>query len=223
MIKTQAIPSRRYLVRLRVSSLAAITTAALVLLSGCALTEEHITLGYNPVSGATDRVPGAEQVKVAVAVQDQRTAQNHVGHKTNGYGMEMAQIIADNDISSMIKGAIETELTNRGFQIGAGEAQVNVTLQKFENRFELGWFSGTARASLIMGVVVSRANGTASFTKYVEGEGVNDGIQLANGSNAKLALDAALQDAVKKLFQDPAFISSVVAAGKMSATLPAKS
>ncbi|HVN88750.1 MAG TPA: YajG family lipoprotein [Candidatus Binataceae bacterium] len=203
---------RGYYLRCAVSLL----SVAMLGLGACALTEEHINLGYTPTAEA-NKVTGAEDVTVTVAVQDQRTSPDHVGHKTNGYGMEMAKIVADNDVPTMLRQALETELTNRGFHIGPGSVAVNVTLQKFENHFELGWFSGTARSELIMGVIVVSPTGVTVFTKYVKGDGVNDSVQIAGGNNAKIALEAAMQDAIKKLFEDQAFLKSLVEAGKMSA------
>jgi hypothetical protein len=70
---------------------------SLVIGSSCALTQEHINVGYVPESGITT-ISDAQHAVVRVEVNDQRQTKSHVGHKINGYGMEMAEIIADNDI-----------------------------------------------------------------------------------------------------------------------------
>ena len=87
-----------------------------LLFGSCALTQEHINLEYVPQAGVT-KISQAQGDIVRVEVDDQRTSKTHVGHKVNGYGMEMAEIIADNDIPQMVKGAVESELTDRGFTL----------------------------------------------------------------------------------------------------------
>ena len=65
-----------------------------------------------------------------------------------------------------------------------------------------------------MNIQVKNTGGGIVFSKLVTGQGTNSNIQLCTGSNAKVALDAALQDAVAKLFLDPAFTESLVKAAK---------
>ena len=132
--------------------------------------------------------------------------------KENSFGMKMAAITSEEDVASLLKKALEIELENRGFHLGTGKARVNVELAKLENDFKQGVFSGDAVAELFMSVKVKEAAGQVLYTKFVEGKGINSGIQLASGENAKIALDAALQDAVSKLFQDPQFLESIVKA-----------
>jgi hypothetical protein len=85
-----------------------------------------------------------------------------------------------------------------------------MTLGKFENRFELGLFSGTAVSEISMSVTVRRANGTVAYTRNIHAEGVNSGMQLASGENSRIALEAALKNAVTQLFQDPSFVGSLL-------------
>ena len=52
-------------------------------------------------------------------VNDQRQDKsNKVSSKKNGYGMEMAPILANEDVTVTIRRAIEQELQSRGFSIG---------------------------------------------------------------------------------------------------------
>src|SRR5260370_15778070 len=104
--------------------------------SGCALTPGRVNISYTPLgSSGTIRHAGAEAESVRVAVSDQRSLKDAVGHKTNGYGMEMAPITSDNDIPQTLQSAIESELKSRGFNmVGAGPT-IAVALTKFENRF----------------------------------------------------------------------------------------
>jgi len=124
--------------------------------------------------------------------------------------MEMAEIIADNDIPQTVKRAVESELRDRGFSLGSEGSVVAITLDKFENRFELGLFSGTAVGEISIAVTIKRANGTVACTRNIHAEGVNSGVQLASGENTRIALEAALKNAVDELFQDSNFVQSLL-------------
>jgi len=67
-----------------------------------------------------------------------------------------------------------------------------------------------------MTVTVAGADRKVIFNKLIVAQGVNPGIQLAGGNNAKIALEAALRDAMAKLFDDSAFLNSLITAGKPS-------
>lgn len=190
-------------------------TAIVAGLSGCALTPGHVNIAYTPLdSGGAVKVAGAEALPVRISVSDQRASRDAVGHKTNGYGMEMAPITSDNDVPQTLQSAIESELRNRGFNVGGTGPTVAVTLTKFENRFVNGFWSGTATAEVVMNVVVERNDNTILYSKLIDEQGVNPEIQLASAENAGIALNRALQAAVTKLFEDQAFLSSLEAAGK---------
>ncbi|HWP59587.1 MAG TPA: YajG family lipoprotein [Candidatus Acidoferrales bacterium] len=178
------------------------------LASGCALTTDYVTLSYAPQTGI-NKIVGAEAIKVDVEVLDVRAIRDKVSAKKNGYGMEMAPIIAKEDVATTIATAIESELANRGFIPGAGSVRLLAELQKFYNDFKTGFWSGTAAAELIMNVQIKKSDGTIVYSRLVAGEGNIPGIQLASGENARNALDAALKDAVAKLFDDGAFIQAL--------------
>lgn len=127
--------------------------------------------------------------------------------------MEMAAITSETDVASLVKEAIDLELENRGFHRGAGKALVIIELAKFESDFQPGFFSADAVAELFMNVQVKENGGQVLYTKFIEGKGLNSGVQIMGGQNAKISLDAALKDATVKLFQDPQFLEAVVKAG----------
>jgi uncharacterized lipoprotein YajG len=135
--------------------------------------------------------------------------------------MEMAEIIADNDVAQTVKSAVESELTDRGFTIGSDGSVIDIVLGKFENRFELGLFSGTAVSEISMQVSVKRPNGTIAYTKNIHAEGVNSGVQLATGHNAQIALEAGLKNALTELFNDNAFLNSLLFEGSSQGTIGA--
>ena len=185
----------------------------MVMLNGCALTKGHVAMSYVPQADV-GKIQGAEAVAVKVEVADERTIKDKVSAKKNGYGMEMAPILAANDVAEVLKGAIETELKQRGFAVGDGSVGVVAELSKFYCDFKTGFWSGNAVAEVTMNVQVKNPDGSIAFSKLVAGEGCKNHIELYSEGNARTALNAALHDAVFKLFEDPAFVDSLLQSGK---------
>lgn len=186
---------------------------ALAAVQGCALTTERVNLAYTPQSYAA-KVQSAETVNLTVQVSDARIIRDRVSAKKNGYGMEMAAIVADGDVAASLAQAIQTELRARGFGVNGGPILVAVELSKFWNDFKIGFWAGSADAELVMNVQVRKADGTILFSKLVTGNGNVPSLQIMNGSNAKLALDAALNDAVSDLVNDRAFLDALIQASR---------
>jgi uncharacterized lipoprotein len=193
---------------IRVAVLGAVT-----LVSGCALTTDRIDLTYTPQLVAP-AVPGANEITVAVQVIDDRQDKTKVSTKKNGYGMEMAPIIANEDVAITIRKAIETELGNRGFKLSASDAIVQVVadLTRFYNDHKTGFFSGDAVADLTMSVNVKSKDGSVLYNRQIVAQGIEPNTQLATGNNARIALEKALQDGMAKLFADNDFIAALTKA-----------
>jgi len=170
--------------------------------SGCALTVDEIDVPYEGLANLTV-VEGAENVKVSVTETDKRTVyKDRVGAKKNGYGMEMAAIVATNDIAKTFSDAVRFELENLGFKIGDGGKVVTVELIRFYNDFKMGMFAGDAVADGLINVVVSNPQGDVLFSSSYEGGSINQNIQLATGGNAQTALVGAMADIVSKIAYD---------------------
>jgi uncharacterized lipoprotein len=193
---------------LRVIVLVALALAT----SACALTTDNIDVPYQPAANETPgAVAGASSATVAVASVDARTTyRDRVSTKKNGYGIEMAAILATNDIPKTVGDAIRQELTARGFKLGSGQAQLTVEVVKFYNDFKSGFFSGDAVADVALNVKIQRGDGTIVMTKFYDGSGTEPNIQIAGGSNARLALIAAFRDAVHSVVSDPALIKALL-------------
>ncbi|MBK9795472.1 MAG: hypothetical protein IPP58_03060 [Holophagaceae bacterium] len=192
--------------------LTAVLVASL-LSTGCALTTDRISLEYRPMAG-TQVVQGAEGITVQVAVKDLRADRTRVSCKKNGFGMEMAPILAEEDPAITIRRALEAELKARGFQIGT-EAIVSIQsdITRFWNDHKTGFFAGDSVADLNMSVAVkNRAGDITLFTKQIGAQGIESNIQIQGGNNAKLALDKALANGVRLLFEDPAFLEALLKA-----------
>ncbi len=189
-----------------------ILASSLVILSGCALTVDNIDLNYKKNENIA-KISEAKDIKVSITINDKRTnLSRKVSAKKNGYGVEMADIIANEDISLTISKAFEEELTARGFSVSNKDALVNITadLTRFYNEHKLGFFSGDAVADLNMLVSIKHPSGNILYSKQITCQGIEKNTQIASGQNAKLALEKALQNGMKILFEDKNFISSLI-------------
>lgn len=179
------------------------TTIVALFLSGCALTVDKIDVPYQS-AGAPAPVAGAAADTVAIAATDGRTTyRDRVGTKKNGYGMEMAAIVATNDIPQTVADAIRQNLAAQGYQIGADHARVGVEVVQFYNDFKMGFFSGDATAQVALMVKVTNPAGVVVYSKYYAATGTEPNIMMASGSNARAALIAALRNAVAAVIGDP--------------------
>jgi len=192
---------------------------ALAALSGCALTTDHVQLSYSQQQGIA-QIPGANNVTVNVQVNDHRQDKSKVSSKKNGYGMEMAPILASEDVAITVRRAIEQELRSRGFQLSADAALVQIAadLTRFYNDHKIGFFAGDAVADLNMSVIVKSKKGELIFSKQIATQGVEPNTQLASGENARLALNRALENGMKTLFEDQSFLSALVASSAQKLT-----
>ena len=176
--------------------------------SGCGLSTERIQINYLPQETPA-RIEGAKGVSVRVEVSDLRSNKAEVSKKGDEYEI-LAPILAENDIAETLKQAIEDELNRRGFGREGTEVIVQVELSKFYNRFR----ASKSEAELFMHVQVRKSGEALLFSSIVRGEGIEPGVGLRSGANAKKALEAALRDAVQKLMADVRFTDALLAAAK---------
>lgn len=198
---------------------ALLVTVLSLWLGGCALTTERIDLACVPQS-AVSTIPGANSIIVSLQVNDQRQEKGYkVSAKKNGFGMEMAPILSNEDVTVTLRRAIEQELRSRGFSIG-NEALVSVIvdLTRFWNDYKTGFFAGDAVADLSMSISVKNKNGNLIYARHLTAQGVEASIQLMTGNNARLALNKALENSMKLLFEDQAFIAALIEVSKKSVT-----
>lgn len=187
-----------------------------IALSGCALKVDKIDVPYQGKANITV-VEGAENVSIEVTHEDKRTVyKDRVGAKKNGYGMEMAEIVATNDLAQTIADAISFELENEGFEIGTGGKVVHVELVRLYNDFKIGFWSGSAVADGLVNVQVFDTAKQLIYSHSYEGGGVVEGIMVASGDNAREALIKAVADIVSKVAQDTHLHSALLESEKMA-------
>lgn len=189
--------------------------------SGCALTTEPVDIPYMP-GAARAPAPGAAAATVAVSASDARTSyRDRVSSKKNGFGMEMAPIVATNDIAQTVRAAVAQELQAEGFVIGPGGLEVAIDVVKFYNDFKTGIFAGDAVADVTLNLKVLRPDRSVAFAKLYAGEGKEENIQLASGENARLALIRALHSAVQNLVGDAELTAALTGDKASRIALPA--
>jgi len=173
---------------------------------GCALTEAQIDIPYKAAGGAQTGVG----VTVITKAEDSRTAdRNRVSAKINGFGMEMAAIRSKQEVTTILKSAVDFELKARGYTLQAGGTSVTITVKRFFSAFKTGIFSGDALADVVFGVTVTQPDGGKAYEREITATGKAANIQLATGSNAAEALSDGLKNATAILFADPAFLTAL--------------
>lgn len=195
---------------------AVVCCVAISSFSGCALTTDRIELKYNQQQGVS-QIHGASNISVNVQVADQRQDKGKVSNKKNGFGMEMAPIFATEDVVVTVRRAIEQELLARGFQLSSDAARVRIAadLTRFYNDHKMGFFAGDAVADLNMSITVKSQKGEQLYSRQVVAQGIEPNTQLSSGENARLALNRALENGMKYLFEDQAFLSALVASSAL--------
>jgi uncharacterized lipoprotein YajG len=183
----------------------------IIVLTGCGVKKDYITINYTPFSGV-QRISGAEAVTVKVLAVDERKNKEDVGKKGYEYDF-LGAIIVQNDITDTVSRAIQSELQSRGFSLGEGSVVILSQITRFYNEFK--GFPEKAVSEVTMNIQVKNKSGSIVFTKVVSGEGVNSDVLLRTGENAKVALDAALKDAIRQLFDDDAFFTALYKASQM--------
>lgn len=175
---------------------------AVFMLAGCALTVEKVDVPYQGKANLTV-VEGADSIFLNVLNEDKRSVfKDRVSVKKNGYGMEMAAIVATNDIPRTFADAISSELNSVGFKLGPNGKTIKVELIRFYNDFKIGFFAGDAVADGLINVQVLNQKGDVIYTRSYEGGAIEHNIMLASGENAKAALVKAMADIVAKVVQD---------------------
>jgi len=189
----------------------AISIAVAGLVCACALSESKVPIDYVANTGVAS-IAGAEAVSLSVTGVDRRTQYvDRISTKKNGYGMEMARIVATNDVVEVVRGGVERELRAQGYAVGPNGLSVTEELQNFYNNFRSGLASGSAVADVALAVKVRNAAGGLVYSQLYDATATVE-VFLASGANAKEALQKALTLATRKIVDDKALQAALLAA-----------
>jgi uncharacterized lipoprotein YajG len=200
--------------------LRAVALAAALVTSGCAITPETIRIGYPRPTGVAP-VEGAAAIRVRVEVVDLRPDKSLVvARKMNAWGMQMAPISSEEPLTSVLAGAIATELAVRGYPVGEdGKVPVTLELVLFSHEFRMGFFSIGSDATVSIIATVRDAAGKELFRGSFSGP-FECRCQLAVGYCAREAYEGALPVAVRQLVSSVQFQQALAAAAAGAAAPP---
>lgn len=187
--------------------------ALAVMTTGCALTEDAIDVRYEAPANISV-VAGAENVTVNVSSVDGRVSnRDRVSTKKNGYGMEMAKIVAANNVVQEIEKSVQNELASLGFKIGPGGLDVVLQTTNFYSDFKTGFWSAEAVAEVAFDLTAKKEDGSLVYSRGYRAVGVNKDVVMMMGEQAAPALKAALRNAVQLVVRDDALHQALVKAG----------
>jgi uncharacterized lipoprotein YajG len=178
-----------------------------------------ISLAYTPEQTVVG-VSGAQFVYVDVTVNDKRSAKETVGEFSSDVATR--PIVTHDDLTKLVKSALESELRNRGFELGAGNAVVVVDLNRIEVKrtVKAGSWANISRpfleistqAMAIMNVLVKRKTGEVLYSKQISGKASFTGTQNETlSSDCQRGLNYALDRLVRNQMAEPAFINALLA------------
>ncbi|MBU2030680.1 MAG: YajG family lipoprotein [Alphaproteobacteria bacterium] len=192
---------------MKANVLVGLALAGLMGLTACATSEDIVPVPYTASSAPA--TPGAQNIHVTVASSDARTENRaRIGAQINGYGMEMAAIRSQVEVTEIVRDAIAAELRQRGYQVSETGSRVNAEVTTFYNDFSTGLLAGKSKADVALTVTVTDKSGVEVYRRGITGEAERT-VQLANGGNAATTLSQALSKALEQLMSDPAFVAAL--------------
>ncbi len=178
------------------------------LVAGCATAREE-PISYIPQQ-SVHPIKGADAIAVEVRVEDLQAAPS--GSLWESFDpIEQRNYSRVKDPMDTLKGAAETELRARGFRIGNGGALVVVQLGRFEAVVRSDISGIHASGFLSMRVQVQPQTGKVLYSRVVGGEGPPTNAFLYLDKCFSRELQASLEDAFTRLFDDPAFTAAILA------------
>jgi hypothetical protein len=124
--------------------------------------------------------------------------------------------MTQDSLAEVVKSGVESELINRGFELGSGNALIVIDLQEIAVRNKISTYSGDShvRAMAILKSEVKRNTRAVLYSKEISGNVSLVIKDMTSSAASQQALDYALNDAVRNVVADPAFIQAVLSTGK---------
>jgi uncharacterized lipoprotein YajG len=198
-----------------------IRRVALFIVAALALTQcvpsREVQVAYQtPMRTAMDADPKLKPVTVMVVDKRPTTV---VGHPLGFFGEREGNITSEEQASEALKKAFDIELRNKGFSLGTGGSDVVLTMTHFESQYVHPLFHTRAVASIGVEVKVRNAKGSTVYSGYIVGQAdqpaeahfEGDQSIATNVLSAEVSdvLNAAMEDAVTKTLNDPAFMGAL--------------
>jgi hypothetical protein len=190
-----------------------IVLSSILGITGCAFGTRHAELSYPPkadnggkliASAHAQASVSGEPREVIVQVTDQRASRERVGNVRNGFGIDTANVVTDDDIRLWVESALTSELANAGYTIVAdgdratGDDAIGLYAEILEVYCDV-YMTYDADVSMEVTLTVKDQQ---PFQRSYEGDGsvgVNWG---ATGKSYAESLSLALQDAITRILAD---------------------
>ncbi|MGB8412434.1 MAG: YajG family lipoprotein [Candidatus Binatus sp.] len=188
-----------------------LTGAATILIVGCAPLD--VSMRYLPQTDVQP-VPGAESVRVAVQVDDLRSNTADIGTLANP--LRTREITTNDNVAQAVRDAVQIELRDRGFKIGADSAALVIHVNGLDVERRIGWvYKNNTHAMLMMQVEVMRKDGKVIYAHEAVGERGDTYIDADHSvGSAERVMNLAVEDCIQRLFADPKFIDALLKASK---------
>jgi uncharacterized lipoprotein len=189
---------------------------AVLLSSGCALTTYEAEIGLDPETMVKSPLSTIEPLKVDLKVQDNRNPaeRDKIGMKKNTYGMELAPVVARQDVTEIIREALNTEFANNGHQVlsaGDQDAQliVEVDVNKFWSDMKIGIVDVKVQGIISTQVTIIDADSRDVLASEPIDTTATRSEQIGSGGAMERALVDALGEYVSNFSRDPTIIEAL--------------
>jgi uncharacterized lipoprotein YajG len=168
--------------------------------------DEAVPIAYAPAAGPT-LVPGAEKVTLSVSAEDRRAQKDRIGIKSS---INQPRILADSDITQVVRGAVQGELRGEGFVIGSGGLAVTIYLQDFY--YDASWenLHGSGISTVAFALRVRDRAGATLYGRTYEAKARLDFNFDKSTEKARVGLQRALADAVRQVADDKALQAALL-------------
>lgn len=183
----------------------------------CALVNEHVDVAYTPDS-TIPRVLAANSGDVMVEVTDRRRAESPdwIADKKNGYGMRLANVLAQKPVTDLVRDALSQELMARGFRIGTTGASASVEVSRLEAIYQNRFLSIGAIGYADLSVQVRRPDGGIAYARTFSAENDEEAGLAGTAGQARRSVERILTRVIGQVVSDPAFIAALSSPPRLS-------
>lgn len=183
--------------------------AAMILLTGCAVTPESVEITYAPRPGIQPS-PNTYKIKIGVQVDDRRLQKFRLSNIRSTF-IETTPIFVRNDVTSALQWAIASELRNVGFVLAEDSPDIFIVaeLARFDIQYVSHYVFGTAVANIHFHVIVYDKQMQHLFEATISAQTIGEDWLTSKGETARLALNKALENGMDQLFGNKAFITTL--------------
>lgn len=198
----------RYVRRFAVLSLA-------ICAASCSIVDSQIDLAYRAQAERQSPLSTIAPLVLRIEVVDQRDVTDPllIGYKKSGLGNVMASIRSRQDVSGVVRQALESELRNNGHAISADrearfDASLKVRLKKFWTEPIVKIFDVQVLGSLNADIEVSDSLARPIAARTIVGSQI-ESWQLSIYDAYDRVLNAALSEFVRNFARDPNLLKAL--------------